>query len=111
MGKRQFLYPAYLLRFNKEIQYLADRYFSGASATPGAVFPRLLKNMRHHISKARDGNYAGTAIWLDRQADEIASQISTFPSFLPLPQQGLFILGYHHQRHALWQKKQSNENE
>jgi len=85
-----------------------DRYFSGASATPGSVFPRLLKNMRHHISKARDGNYGGTAVWLDRQADEIASQIDAFPAFLPLPQQGLFILGYHHQRHALWQKKQDN---
>ncbi len=85
-----------------------DRYFSGASATPGSVFPRLLKNMRHHISKARDGDRGGIAVWLDRQADEIASQIDAFPAFLPLPQQGLFILGYHHQRHALWQKKQDN---
>jgi len=87
-----------------------DRYFSGASATPGAVFPRLLKNMRHHISKARDGKYGGAAVWLDRQADEIASQIDAFPAFLPLPQQGLFILGYHHQRHALWQKKDGSNS-
>jgi len=32
---------------------LADRYFSGASATPKAAFVRLLRNARHHVSKAR----------------------------------------------------------
>jgi len=83
-----------------------DRYFSGASATPGSVFPRLLKNMRHHISKARDGERGGLAVWLDRQADEIMVDVTGFPAFLPIEQQGLFILGYHHQRHKLWQKRE-----
>jgi CRISPR-associated protein Csd1 len=85
-----------------------DRYFSGASATPVSVFPRLLKNMRHHISKVKGGERGGVAFWLDKQADEIMDGIVGFPSFLPLEQQGLFILGYHHQRHDLWKKKDEN---
>ncbi|MCF8025678.1 MAG: type I-C CRISPR-associated protein Cas8c/Csd1 [Desulfobacteraceae bacterium] len=83
-----------------------DRYFSGASASPGSVFPRLLKNMRNHIRKAKDSDQKrGTAFWLDKQADEIMSGITEFPGFLPIEQQGLFILGYHHQRNDLWKKK------
>jgi len=84
-----------------------DRYFGGATAAPGAVFPRLLKNMRHHVKKARDeGKYRGTALWLEKQTDDILSSLNQFPGYLPVEQQGLFILGYHHQRHFLWQKKE-----
>ena len=83
-----------------------DRYFSGASATPASVFPRLLKSMRNHIRKAKDAERKrGAAIWLDLQADEIMADLTDFPAFLPIEQQGLFILGYHHQRHELWKKK------
>ena len=87
-----------------------DRYFSGASASPGSVFPRLLKNLRNHIRKAKDSDQKrGTALWLDRQADDIMSGINGFPAFLSIDQQGLFILGYHHQRHHLWKKKSDRE--
>ncbi|MFO7898873.1 MAG: type I-C CRISPR-associated protein Cas8c/Csd1 [Planctomycetota bacterium] len=86
---------------------VVDRYFSGASATPAAVFPRLLKNLRHHARKAKDNDQtSGTAGWLDKQADEIASGLDGFPAHLDLEQQGLFVLGYHHQRHWLWMSKE-----
>lgn len=100
---------------------VVDRFFSGASATPRAVFTRLLKNMRHHVSKAKDDEKArGTAHWLDREADAILCQLGPqqtqyghvnkgLPLHLNLEQQGLFILGYHHQRHWLWQKKEDRE--
>jgi CRISPR-associated protein Csd1 len=98
-----------------------DRYFGAASATPQAVYPRLLKNARHHARKAEDGTEAqsNTAKWLDRQLDEIAAALKVdrraygpgagFPAHLPLEQQGLFLLGYHHQRHWLWMKKEDRE--
>ena len=87
-----------------------DRYFSGASATPGAVMPRLLKNMRHHASKAKDQDgKGGTARWLDKEADAILSDLASFPAYLPIEQQGLFVLGYHHERHWLWLKKEDRE--
>lgn len=105
-----------------------DRYFSAASATPKAVFPRLLRSARHHARKAKDDPAKkGTAWWLDRMIDDIASGLvegksvrqayggiafdardNAFPAYLPLDQQGLFVLGYHHQRHTLWAKRPDN---
>jgi CRISPR-associated protein Csd1 len=85
---------------------VVDRFFSAASATPKAVFPRVMKNCRYHATKAKgDPRSQGTARWLERQLDEVSQQIKEFPSHLDLQQQGLFILGYHHQRYALWQKR------
>ncbi len=89
---------------------VVDRYFSGASAAPAAVVPRLLKNLRHHSAKARDDDQrAATALWLERQADEILSGVASFPRHLDLERQGLFVLGYHHQRHWLWMKREDRE--
>jgi len=98
-----------------------DRFFGAASATPQAVFPRLLKNARHHVRKvADDPKHGGTAAWLDRQIDEILSQLGVkkpprgahyfgFPTYLALDQQGLFMLGYHHQRHWLWLSREERD--
>lgn len=80
---------------------VVDRFFGSASATPKAVFPRLLKNFHHHARKALDGKYAGWAVTLRTAADEIMSEINGFPPYLSLEEQGLFVLGYHHQRHEL----------
>jgi CRISPR-associated protein Csd1 len=89
---------------------VVDRFFSGASATPRAVFPRLLKNLRHHASKAKDADQtSGTARWLDGQADEILSKLEDFPAYLDLQQQGLFVVGYHHERHWLWMSKETRQ--
>jgi CRISPR-associated protein Csd1 len=89
---------------------VVDRYFSSASATPRAVFPRLMRNFRHHARKAKDGKETvRRAVSLEKEADGILASISDFPPFLPLDQQGLFILGYHHQRHSLFQSKAERE--
>lgn len=87
-----------------------DRYFSSASATPRVAFPRLLKNLRHHASKAKDEEKTrGTAGWLEGQVDGILAQLPAFPASLDLEQQGLFVLGYHHQRHWLWMSKEDRQ--
>ncbi|MGH7630029.1 MAG: type I-C CRISPR-associated protein Cas8c/Csd1 [Gemmatimonadales bacterium] len=93
---------------------VVDRYFGAASATPRAVFTRLLRNARHHARKAKDDASAEkTARWLDNQIDEIASTFDPerngFPAHLDLTQQGLFVIGYHHQRHWLWMSKDERE--
>jgi CRISPR-associated protein Csd1 len=86
---------------------VVDRYFSGASATPAVVFPRLLKGMRNHARKAKDDEKgAGTAAWLESEADKVASCLKGFPPHLDLEQQGFFVLGYHHERHWLWLPKE-----
>ncbi|HEV8578946.1 MAG TPA: type I-C CRISPR-associated protein Cas8c/Csd1 [Thermoanaerobaculia bacterium] len=90
---------------------VVDRFFGAASATPGAVFPRLMKNFRHHARKAKDGEKAaaGWAVRLEKEADGLLEPLKTFPSFLALDQQGLFILGYHHQRHSFFQSKEDRQ--
>ena len=97
-----------------------DRFFGAASAAPQSVFPRLLKNARNHARKAQDDTKtAPAARWLEGQIDEIAAALKVdrraygpgagFPTHLSLEQQGLFVLGYHQQRHWLWMKKEDRE--
>jgi len=94
---------------------VVDRYFGAASATPKAVFVRLLRNARHHARKLRDDRQkAGLAFRLERLLDETAAHFgvdtesrtypmkNAFPAYLDLEEQGLFILGYHHMRKWLW---------
>jgi len=94
---------------------VVDRYFAGASAAPRAVFVRLLKGARHHAKKAKDEPQTrGTAQWLEHELDQIAFPFDPkhngFPAFLSLEEQGLFVLGYHHQRHVLWMSKEQRTN-
>lgn len=95
---------------------VVDRYFGAASATPRGVFVRLLKNARHHARKAKDDDKtAGIARWLERQVDDIADRFDPkangFPASLSVEDQGLFVLGYHQQRHWLnLPKEQRDEN-
>jgi CRISPR-associated protein Csd1 len=90
---------------------VVDRYFSGASATPKTVFVRLLKNARHHVTKAKDDeSKAGFIFRLDKLIDELASRFDPkhngFPAYLDLEQQGLFVLGYHQMRKWLWMPRE-----
>jgi CRISPR-associated protein Csd1 len=77
---------------------IRDRYFGAASATPAAVFPQLLRLGQHHISKAEYGGYT------DKLIAEVADGIDELPRHLSLEEQGLFTLGYYHQRNALYRK-------
>ncbi len=89
---------------------VVDRFFGSASATPAAVFPRLLKNARHHARKAKDTSRKGFTIHLERLLDQIADRFDPadgFPSALDLESQGLFMLGYHQQRKDFFTKKET----
>lgn len=78
---------------------IRDRYFGAASATPQAVFPVLMRLAQHHIAKAEYGGL------LDRRIGEVVTKVDAFPAHLSLEQQGMFVLGYYHQRQALYHKK------
>lgn len=77
---------------------IKDRYFGSASATPRAVFPILLRLVQYHIAKSDYG------FVVDKKIEDIMDGLDGFPSYLNLEEQGLFVLGYYHQRHALYQK-------
>ncbi len=79
-----------------------DRFYSAASATPGVVFPRLLRTYQHHLAKLPDG----LKIVRERLAQEILGPVKSFPAHMSLPEQGLFALGYYHQAKDLWTSKE-----
>jgi len=87
---------------------IKDRYFSAASATPASVFPRLLSLHQHHMNKIEN---PGRRVNLEKLIGEICSHISRFPAHLPLEKQGLFQIGYYHQRQDFFTKKTETENE
>jgi len=93
-------------KLNKTIK---DSYFSSANASPGAVFPILMKLKKHHISKLEE-----KGIWHERIIGEIIDKLELpkpFPMHLNLEEQGLFILGYYHQRQSFFRKKEDKQTE
>jgi CRISPR-associated protein Csd1 len=89
-----------------------DKYFAAASATPRAVYDRLLKGARHHARKAADEN-PQRVFGLERLLDELVGRVSPtaggFPASLDLEQQGLFVIGYHHMRKFLWMSREERD--
>ena len=79
---------------------IKDRYFSSASATPGVVFPRLIRLSQHHLAKI-DG---GLKIHREKQLGEVMNRLIGFPTHLNLQDQGLFAVGYYHQRQDFFKK-------
>ncbi len=80
---------------------IKDRYFGAASSTPKTVFPILLKLTQHHISKAEFGHLN------DKMIEEICGGVNEFPAHMSLEEQGLFNLGYYHQRQNFYTKKET----
>jgi CRISPR-associated protein Csd1 len=86
---------------------LIDRFFAGASASPRAVFMRLLKTSVYHARKAADDpKGGGFAFRLERLKEAVLSRFDPaaggIPPVLDLENQGLFILGYYQMRRWLW---------
>jgi CRISPR-associated protein Csd1 len=92
---------------------IKDRYFSSASANPVTAFPRLLRLHAHHLDKL-GSEKRGLKIVREKLVQEICDRIEAvkgFPSHLPLDEQGLFFVGYYHQRQDFFvSKKTDNES-
>lgn len=98
---------------------MVDAYYGGASGTPKSTFPVLLRQSQHHLSKMRrDPRKEGAAKAEDRRLTELLAGIEEFPATLNLNQQGMFALGFYHQkaaetarREAVKAAKQGNHSE
>lgn len=80
---------------------IKDKYFGAASATPRTVFPVLLKLAQHHLR-------VDACRWLEGRIEQILDPMKVREAWLAhlkLEEQGLFALGYYHQRADLWRKK------
>jgi CRISPR-associated protein Csd1 len=86
---------------------IKDRYFTSACATPATTFPILLRLSQHYISKAKYGSTN------DRRIQDIMQMLDVektpFPKHLTLDEQGIFVLGYYHQRADFYKKKNNSE--
>lgn len=78
-----------------------ERFYSSASATPAAVFPRLLRTYQHHLAKLEGGRKVNR----ERLVQEILNRVDSFPRHLNLEGQSQFALGYYHQRQEFFTKK------
>jgi CRISPR-associated protein Csd1 len=86
---------------------IKDRFYGSASATPRVVFPQLLRLAQHHIQKLKEefGRH------IDKMIEEIVCGIKEFPAHLNLDDQGLFAIGYYHQRQAFYAKSEKQKEE
>jgi CRISPR-associated protein Csd1 len=78
---------------------IVDRFYGTASTAPASVLARLVKGGQSHLAKLRKqkpGAYAA----LQRRIEEVLSNLKSFPAVLTLEEQGLFALGYYHQKAA-----------
>jgi CRISPR-associated protein Csd1 len=105
-------HPAYvygrLLSVFEQIQYAAlgdvnanvvDKFYGTFGAAPGLVFSRLYANAQNHLRKLR-GDKPGAWFNLDRLLTEVSALLPPArpASHLSLRDQGLFALGYYHQK-------------
>jgi CRISPR-associated protein Csd1 len=102
--------PAYhcgrLLAVLESVQRLAipgikatvvDRFFGTAGTAPASVFGRLVRGAQPHLAKLE--RERPSAYWaLQRRLEEIHGALAGYPRTLALEEQGLFALGYYHQR-------------
>ena len=98
---------AVLEKLQKEAQgetntTIADRYYSSASCTPRAVFGTLMRMHKNHLKKLQRVDYQ---IATENKITEIMGNIPSFPANLNLENQGLFAIGYYHQKQELFSKK------
>lgn len=86
---------------------IRERFYSSASATPGAVFPRLLRTYQHHLAKLEGGRKVNR----ERLVQEILNPLESFSRHLNLEGQAQFALGYYHQRQNFFTAKPKPEND
>ncbi len=89
---------------------IVDRYYGTASTAPATVFSTLLSGTRHHLGKLRKQK-PGFYINLEKKLQEVVSELPEFPKVLSLEEQGLFALGYYHQKQERFQKTKKEEIE
>jgi len=87
---------------------IRERFFTSASTNPATAFGRLMKLSQNHISKLKHEK-PGLSVILDRQLQELCSQLEGFPAIFSLEEQGQFALGYYHQKQQNYDSAKTNK--
>ena len=86
---------------------IKDRYFNSACATPALVFPTLVNLAQKHLNKIG----GGASVYYEKMMTELYSSINqSYPVRMSLQDQGIFQIGYYHQRQKLYMKKEDKDN-
>ena len=90
---------------------IRDRFYSAASATPGSVFPRLLRTYQHHLANPKLEK--GRKVNREKLVQEILGPLQEFTAHLNIQEQGIFAIGYYHQMRDFYtgKKDQAESNE
>lgn len=83
---------------------IVNRYQNAACATPGVVFPTLLKLSTAHLAKIQRRE-PGLAFYLEGELNALLKDVETFPSRLDTKSQGDFFLGRYHQNAKRFESK------
>jgi CRISPR-associated protein Csd1 len=84
---------------------IRDRFYGGASSTPVAVFPHLMKLKNHHLAKIEN---VGARINLEKLIGRVLDGLDDFPVHLDLADQGRFAIGYYHQVQEFFRRKEGS---
>ncbi|MBT9139359.1 MAG: hypothetical protein DDT31_01943 [Syntrophomonadaceae bacterium] len=76
---------------------IKDRYYA---------FSCLMKLKNHHLAKLEN---KGRIVNMEKLIGEIINNISNFPSHLTLEEQGMFAIGYYHQKQDFYKKAEKKE--
>lgn len=90
---------------------LREKYFAAASTTPQVVFTSVLKLAQSHLSKVSKEK-PKLAGYYDKLCCGILDKLEAtgFPATLEMEEQGLFILGYYHQRQYFYTPKAERDS-
>jgi CRISPR-associated protein Csd1 len=81
-------------------ELLRNRYFTAVCASPTRIFPALLKDLERNARKAPYGfKMQGLALKILRS---LGDETQAIPEHFSLDEQGIFVLGYYHQRVAIF---------
>ena len=81
---------------------IRDKFYASASSAPNTVFGNLMRLKNHHLAKLPQSR----VIYFERLLGEVISKFVSFPAHLSLDEQGLFAIGYYHQRQDFFTKKE-----
>lgn len=87
---------------------IKQKYFTSASSMPASVMPRVIELHQHHLKKIEN---IGWRIAREKVVGKIMEKIDGFPRHLTLEKQGLFQIGYYHQRQDFFTAKPKDATE
>ena len=99
-------------RDSKPNTTIKDQFFSSACATPVVAFPIIVDRAQKYLRKLKAKNKEGLARYYSDMMDDIIGNFEEkrYPAHLSLEDQGIFQIGYYHQRQRMYAKKEEKDD-